>query len=117
MKSIYQENTVQAIFSNYKDELKAMYNYGKEYNEYKLGEKETGLEQKGWNTLCQHFDFADPVAANALLKQNQKEKGRQGFLFEDFQETLLGLAVKQREIEGDLEDYERAKTITSKKLE
>ena len=96
MKNIYQESNVQNIFSNYKQQLKGLYAYGREYNEYKLGGKDEGIEQKGWNTICQQLNLADPSTANALLKQNQKEKGRQGLLFEDFQETFLGLAVKQR---------------------
>jgi len=60
-----------------------MYNYGKEFNEYKLGsEKQNLLEQKGWMTLCQQFNFCDAGSANAILKQNQKEKGRAGFMYD-----------------------------------
>ena len=39
MKKIYQQSDIQTIFDNFKDELKSLYNYGKQYNEYKLGDK------------------------------------------------------------------------------
>ncbi len=57
-----------------------------------------GLEQRGWNTICQQFNLTDPSNANAIIKLNQKEKGRAAFLFQDFQEVLLSLAVKQKEL-------------------
>jgi len=49
-----------------------------------LGDKESGLEQKGWITVTQQFGLCNVTTANALLKQNQKEYGRQGLLYEDF---------------------------------
>ena len=76
---------MQSIFDIYKEEIKGLFSYGREYNDYKLGSKDEGLESKGWSTICQQFGLADPATANSLIKQNQKEKGRQGFLFEDFQ--------------------------------
>jgi hypothetical protein len=39
------------------------------------------LEQKGWIALTQQFGLCSVATANALLKQNQKEYGRQGFLY------------------------------------
>jgi hypothetical protein len=72
MKKIFQENDIQSIFNDYKEELKSLYNYGKEFNEFKLGETQTSLEQRGWITICQQFNLCDVAAANTLLKQNQK---------------------------------------------
>lgn len=43
MKKIYQEPDIQKIFSDYKEELKNLYNYGLEFNEYKLGGTQTAL--------------------------------------------------------------------------
>ena len=40
MRNIYQESSIQNIFSNYKEELKSLYGYAREYNEYKLGGKD-----------------------------------------------------------------------------
>jgi hypothetical protein len=42
------------------------------------------LEQKGWITVCQQFGLCDTTTANGLVKQNQKEKGRTGFTYEEF---------------------------------
>lgn len=72
MKKIFQESDIQSIFNDYKEELKSLYNYGKEFNEFKLGETQTSLEQRGWITICQQFNLCDVATANALLKQNQK---------------------------------------------
>ena len=72
MKKIYQQSDIQTIFDNFKDELKSLYNYGKQYNEYKLGDKQNALEQKGWLTLTQQFSLCDASTANTLLKLNQK---------------------------------------------
>jgi len=46
-----------------------------------LGDTQTALEQKGWITICQQFNICDVTTANGLIKQNQKEKGRTGFLY------------------------------------
>ena len=43
LRNIYQENSIQNIFNNYKEELKSLFSYGREYNEYKLGSKDEGL--------------------------------------------------------------------------
>jgi hypothetical protein len=95
MKKIFQESDVQGIFNDYKEELKSLYNYGKEFNEYKLGEDQNALEQRGWMNICQQFNLCDNTNANNLLKQNQKEKGRAGFIYEEFLENLMSLAVKR----------------------
>ena len=95
MKKIFQEGDIQKIFSDYKEELKSLYSYGKEFNEYKLGETQTALEQKGWMNICQQLNLCDNTTANNLLKQNQKEKGRAGFTYDEFLENLLSLAVKR----------------------
>jgi hypothetical protein len=67
-------------------------------------------------TICQQFNLCDVTTANGLLKQNQKENGRSGFLYEDFLEYLMSLGVR-KDIESDLENYDKAHNACSGKLE
>lgn len=101
MRRIFQQPDIQATLGQYKEELKSMYNYAKEYNQYKLGETTTSLEQKGWIILCQQFSLCDVPTANNILKQNQKERGRSGLTYEDFLKVLFGLAAR-KDIEQEL---------------
>jgi hypothetical protein len=66
--------------------------------------------------VCQQFNLCDVTTANALLKQNQKENGRAGFLYEEFIECLMGLGVR-KDIENDLDDYDKAHQACAGKLE
>ena len=94
-----------------------MFSYGKEYNDYKLGvNTQEVLEQKGWITICQQFSLCDGNIANALLKQNQKERGRSGFTYDDFLEALMGLGVR-KDIEDEMEDYDKAHKASAVRLE
>ncbi len=59
--------------NKFKDELKAIFNFGKEYNEFKLDKGNTNvIEQKGWLTLCQQLNFCDPNTATKIIKTHIK---------------------------------------------
>lgn len=109
MSKIYNEPSIQEIVNvKYKDELKAIFNFGKEFNEFKLDKANTNvIEQKGWLNLCQQLNFCDTNTANKIIKMHLKEKNTQGLTQEDLQEILFELSCK-KEIEADLEDYDKA---------
>ena len=77
---IYREPQIAELVNNkYKEELKAIFNYGKEFNEFKLDKGNTNvIEQKGWINLCQQLGFCDVTTANKIIKMHVKEKNTSG---------------------------------------
>lgn len=97
MHKIYNEPEIVDIRNNkYKDELKAIFNYGKEYNEFKLDKQNTNtIEQKGWLNLCHQLGFCDVNMANKILKTHTKEKNNNGISQDELPEIIFELAVKK----------------------
>lgn len=117
-RRIFREPGVADLVNNkYKEELKAIFNYGKEFNEFKLDKGNTNvIEQKGWISLCQQLSFCDVATANKIIKLHAKEKDTQGITQEDMQEILFELATKKA-VEAELEDYEKAKDVAQSKFD
>lgn len=97
MQKIYKESEVTQLTNNkYKDQLKAIFNYGKQHNQFTLDKANNNvIGAKGWLHLCQQLGFCDVATANKILKVHLKEKNINDFSQDDMQYALFEIAAKK----------------------
>ena len=85
MKKIFREYEINEVFARYREEIKGVFAYGTEYNDFKIDSADKNqLGQKGWITICQQLSICDAASANRLLKQQLRDKGNT-FTQDEFQ--------------------------------
>ena len=73
LRKLYEEKSIQDILLNqYKEQLKALYNFGLEYNDVKVGHINEGIEYKGWLAMTQGFQMCDLNTAILIWKNLMK---------------------------------------------
>jgi hypothetical protein len=117
MERIYYEPEIQELInSTFREELRAIFSYGKEYNEFRIDKTAiNAIEQRGWVILCQQLNLCDSSTAAKIIKMHLKEKDTLGLTQEDLQKVLFELATK-KEIDIESGDYEKVKGVCEEKF-
>lgn len=63
------------MFSEYRDQLKALYAFGMEFNDFRIDQAKSDIiEQKGWLYIAQALELCDVGTAQTVLKAALRDK-------------------------------------------
>ena len=93
------------MFAQFKEQLKALYNFGSEHNDVKVGAVSEGLEYKGWLAVTQGFQMCDLNTATLSFKNLAKNHGAKSVTQAILQDSMVEFACRDpiAQWQGDYE--------------